>query len=102
MLFPTQMNRLGEGQAPRPRRNQRAPARCSSLGRSVTWDASRPRRLHYDELFHYRGRQYAGREPARLVLIDGARLTELMVRHNVGVLEEQTFILERVDEEFFE
>jgi restriction system protein len=36
------------------------------------------------------------------VLIDGARLTELMVLHNVGVQEEQVFILKRVDEDFFE
>jgi restriction endonuclease Mrr len=44
----------------------------------------------------------ARRVRARLVLIDGTRLTELMVRQNVGVLEEQTCILKRVDEEFFE
>jgi restriction system protein len=36
------------------------------------------------------------------VLIDGVRLTELMVLHNVGVQEEQTFTLKRVDEDFFE
>jgi len=46
--------------------------------------------------------EYAQRVPARLVLIDGAQLTELMVLHNVGVQVEQTFILKRVDEDFFE
>jgi restriction system protein len=47
-------------------------------------------------------REYADRVPARLVLIDGVRLTELMVLHNVGVQDEHTFTLKRVDEDFFE
>jgi restriction system protein len=47
-------------------------------------------------------RDYAERVPARLVLIDGERLTELMVLHNVGVQDEQTFTIKRVDEDFFE
>lgn len=47
-------------------------------------------------------RDYAERVPARLVLIDGLRLTELMVLHNVGVQDEQTFAIKRVDEDFFE
>jgi restriction system protein len=47
-------------------------------------------------------RDYAERVAARLVLIDGVRLTELMVLHNVGVQDEQTFTLKRVDEDFFE
>ena len=52
--------------------------------------------------FTAEAKDYADRVPARLVLIDGARLTELMVLHNVGVQEEQAFILKRVDEDFFE
>ncbi|MFC6018421.1 restriction endonuclease [Plantactinospora solaniradicis] len=47
-------------------------------------------------------RDYADRVPARLVLIDGLRLTALMVLHNVGVQDEQTFTIKRVDEDFFE
>ncbi len=46
--------------------------------------------------------EYAERVPARLVLIDGVRLTELMVLHNVGVQDEETFTIKRVDEDFFE
>ncbi|MFI5896729.1 restriction endonuclease [Actinoplanes sp. NPDC051513] len=52
--------------------------------------------------FTAEAREYVDRVPARIVLIDGARLTELMVLHNVGVQEEQAFILKRVDEDFFE
>jgi restriction system protein len=46
--------------------------------------------------------EYAERVPVRLVLIDGIRLAELMVLYNVGVQDEQTFTLKRVDEDFFE
>jgi restriction system protein len=49
-----------------------------------------------------RRREYAERVPARLVLIDGVRLAELLVLHNVGVQDEETFTLKRVDEDFFE
>jgi restriction system protein len=52
--------------------------------------------------FTAEARDYAERVPARLVLIDGVRLAELMVLHNVGVQEEETFTLKRVDEDFFE
>lgn len=52
--------------------------------------------------FTAEARDYADRVPARLVLIDGVRLTELMVLHNVGVQDEETFTLKRVDEDFFE
>jgi restriction system protein len=52
--------------------------------------------------FTAEAREYAERVPARLVLIDGARLTELMVLHNVGVQDEETFTIKRVDEDFFE
>ncbi|GIE76266.1 restriction endonuclease [Actinoplanes philippinensis] len=45
--------------------------------------------------FTTEAKDYAERVPARLVLIDGARLAELMVLHNVEVQEEQTFILKR-------
>src|SRR5207248_9653993 len=52
--------------------------------------------------FTTEARDYAERVPARLVLIDGVRLAQLMLLHNVGVQEEETFILKRVDEDFFE
>jgi restriction system protein len=45
---------------------------------------------------------YAEHVSVRLVLIDGIRLSDLMVAYNVGVQEEQTFTLKRVDEDFFE
>jgi restriction system protein len=38
----------------------------------------------------------------RLVLIDGAELTRLMVRYNVGVSVRESFELKQADEEFFE
>jgi len=47
-------------------------------------------------------RQEAEKVNARIVLIDGDRLAELMVRHGVGVQAESTAVLHRVDEDFFD
>ena len=46
--------------------------------------------------------EYADRVAARVVLIDGAALSTLMVRHNIGVQDQQTYVIKRVDEDFFE
>lgn len=47
-------------------------------------------------------RQFAEGLSVRLVLIDGARLTELMIRHGVGVQTKRTVQIVEVDEDFFE
>ena len=36
---------------------------------------------------------YADRVAARVVLIDGAALSALMVRHNIGVQDQQTYVI---------
>ncbi len=38
----------------------------------------------------------------RIVLIDGQMLTQLMIRYNVGCRVEETLIIKRLDEDFFE
>jgi len=38
----------------------------------------------------------------RIVLIDGAQLAKLMIRHNVGCRVEETLYIKKLDEEFFE
>lgn len=45
---------------------------------------------------------YADRVAARVVLIDGADLSALMVRHNIGVQDQQAYVIKRVDEDFFD
>jgi restriction system protein len=45
---------------------------------------------------------YADRVAARVVLIDGPALSALMVRHNIGVQDQQIYVIKRVDEDFFE
>jgi restriction system protein len=35
------------------------------------------------------------------VLIDGERLTALMVRYNIGVRTDETLYLKKIDEDFF-
>lgn len=45
--------------------------------------------------------QYAGSVPQRIILIDGARLTDLMIRYGVGVQERETYSIVEIDEDFF-
>ena len=47
-------------------------------------------------------RIYAERVNARIVLIDGPELAQLIVQHNCGVRVEDTFVLKEVDEDFFD
>lgn len=44
---------------------------------------------------------YVRHLPQRVILIDGTRLTELMVEHGVGVRVSRSVVIKRVDEEFF-
>ncbi|WP_231855605.1 restriction endonuclease [Tsukamurella pseudospumae] len=46
--------------------------------------------------------EYAEIVPTRVILIDGARLAELMIRYGVGVQVKQTLKIVEVDEDFFE
>jgi restriction system protein len=46
--------------------------------------------------------EYAQRVPQRIILIDGAELTKLMIRHGVGVRTERTIELKRIDLDYFE
>ena len=47
-------------------------------------------------------RQYVDPIPSRVVLIDGVRLADLMIRHRVGVQVKKTFAVVEVDEDYFE
>ena len=45
--------------------------------------------------------EFASRIPQRVILIDGKRLTELMIEHTVGVRASRTLEFKRIDEDFF-
>lgn len=45
---------------------------------------------------------YADQVPTRIVLVDGARLTRLMIRYGVGVQVKRTVQIIEIDEDFFE
>jgi restriction system protein len=47
-------------------------------------------------------RQYAANLSTRIVLINGLRLAELMIDHDVGVSTERSFAIKRVDGDYFE
>jgi len=45
--------------------------------------------------------EFAERHPFKMVLIDGAQLATLMIRHNVGVRTAETLHIKKLDEDFF-
>lgn len=45
---------------------------------------------------------YADRVAPRVILLDGLALSGLMVRYNIGVQDQQTYVIKRVDEDFFD
>ncbi len=47
-------------------------------------------------------RDYAKHLPQRVILIDGERLAELMIEHNIGVARAYTYEVKRVDSDYFE
>ena len=44
---------------------------------------------------------YAGTIDTKIILINGARLAELMIEHGVGVVTEATYELKRIDSDYF-
>lgn len=52
-------------------------------------------------IFSAGARQYADQIPQRVILIDGARLTDLMIEHDVGVRISREIKVKRIDEDFF-
>ena len=52
--------------------------------------------------FSHDAHTYAEKVQARVILIDGPTLAGLLVEHNIGVQNHQTYVLKRLDEDFFE
>jgi restriction system protein len=47
-------------------------------------------------------RRYVDNLPTRIVLVDGQRLAEMMIDHDVGVSAEATYTVKRLDSDYFE
>jgi restriction system protein len=45
---------------------------------------------------------YAERVAARVILIDGPGLAALCVKHNIGVQDRETYVLKKIDEDYFD
>lgn len=45
---------------------------------------------------------YVQRIEKKIVLVDGTRLADLMIEHNVGITVAQTFMIKRLDSDYFE
>ncbi len=52
--------------------------------------------------FSQSAKDSAERSDRQIILIDGRQLAELMIDHNVGVSEVQSYVVKRVDEAYFE
>jgi restriction system protein len=52
--------------------------------------------------FTAEAKAYAATLPTRIVLIDGLRLAEMLIDHNVGVSAEVTYIVKQIDSDYFE
>lgn len=51
--------------------------------------------------FSDNAQQYVENVPTRIILIDGKRLTTLMIRYGVGVQTRDTYKVVEIDEDFF-
>nr|WP_254151066.1 restriction endonuclease [Candidatus Chloroploca mongolica] len=51
--------------------------------------------------FSQDAQKYVGRIEKRIVLIDGEQLAQLMIDYNVGVTEEQSYTVKKVDADYF-
>ena len=47
-------------------------------------------------------KKYVRQSPKRIVTIAAERLADLMIKHNVGVREVATYLVKRIDEDYFE
>ncbi|HEY0721773.1 MAG TPA: restriction endonuclease [Gammaproteobacteria bacterium] len=45
--------------------------------------------------------EYVSRIDSKIILIDGRQLAQLMIDHDVGVSTQQTFVLKRIDADYF-
>jgi restriction system protein len=51
--------------------------------------------------FTREARDYAGRITKRVILIDGKELAQLMFDFNVGIIPRTTYVIKRIDEDYF-
>jgi restriction system protein len=51
--------------------------------------------------FTAEAKAFASNIDARIILLDGSRLTQLMIEHNIGVTPAITYVVKRVDSDYF-
>jgi restriction system protein len=52
--------------------------------------------------FNGNATDYAGGLQQKIILIDGPRLAELMIEHNIGVAEEHAYRVKKIDSDYFD
>lgn len=89
--------------APRCCRRRTIDRRRFTNSRGRSWVSKATRGVYITTSSFTRGaREGAERINARIELIDGGRLAQLLVRHGVGVQTMQTVDLYQLDEDFFD
>jgi restriction system protein len=51
---------------------------------------------------HDNARDYAAGLHQKIILVDGRRLAELMIEHGIGVAEEHTYSIKKIDSDYFD
>lgn len=51
--------------------------------------------------FSQEAKDYVSRIEKKIVLIDGELLTQLMIDHNIAVTEEASYVVKRIDQDYF-
>lgn len=51
--------------------------------------------------FTREAREFVSRIGKRVVLIDGNELAQLLIDYNIGVNSKQTYVIKRIDEDYF-
>ena len=52
--------------------------------------------------FTREAREYAASVESRVILINGRELARMMVEYNVGCSPQETFVIKRIDHDYFE
>jgi len=73
-----------------------------SFCRRTSRPAGQQRRLHHHQRLRPNCHRLRPRPLAKVILIDGTRLAELMIEHNIGVTTTRTLSLKRIDSDYFE
>jgi restriction endonuclease Mrr len=78
------------------------PSGDSKVRWSITWPTRNQRHFHHNVGLSRDANDYVSKIGSKIVLIDGSRLSELMIEFGVAVATDATYTVKRIDNDFFE